>query len=515
MTFYGRLTTALLAAAAGGATALAALSTVVHEPAIAFGLLAGVCLGGLIGLARWVMMPLRSLLGEMVDAAPGSPEELFPALETAIQELTERAEDADDTVDMCVSRRVRELVRANDVLTLLFHAISGNTPGESADTLADRLFTPLVEDGTIRAAALWRYGEAAPSWLCAPKEGEVEGFPPAVTDLPAEASQPVLSETDMGMAAAFPVRGRRDTWAADAPLLKALVVLWPPERPPADTELVGLSALARYLGMRERIHTRSESAGVSPKAATGFQLKTDFLAHIGHQLRHSVDRIATFCEDVEKVLEHGAGAKDLRSLTEKAARLMADVQRAMEPSKPGWHPRPESHRQVGVAAFLEEAVSPYRKELEAGGVSVATDVEDMGSVVLRDAEAVAVAVDALLSNAARFTQDGGTITVRARWAPATEGREGSLVIQVADSGAGIGNETLARMCDPFFTGPETPVRPGRGTGLGLTLASHLIRGMGGELTAERGRDAGSTFTLRVPLAPVPTREPTDSGHLAA
>ena len=94
----------------------------------------------------------------------------------------------------------------------------------------------------------------------------------------------------------------------------------------------------------------------------------------------------------------------------------------------------------------------------------------------------------LVGNALDALPAGGRIVVSAR-------REGARVaISVADSGAGIPPEDLARVFEPYFT-----TKAG-GTGLGLAIAQRIAEEHGGELTAESAPKRGATFTLRLPIA---------------
>jgi two-component system, NtrC family, sensor kinase len=79
------------------------------------------------------------------------------------------------------------------------------------------------------------------------------------------------------------------------------------------------------------------------------------------------------------------------------------------------------------------------------------------------------------------------------------GVQGSdAVVEVADTGPGIPREHLERIFEPFFTTKA----PGRGTGLGLSIARDLVRKQGGSLSVSSEPDAGTRFTVRLPLANV-------------
>jgi signal transduction histidine kinase len=83
--------------------------------------------------------------------------------------------------------------------------------------------------------------------------------------------------------------------------------------------------------------------------------------------------------------------------------------------------------------------------------------------------------------------DGGTLTIRSRM------KEGRIVIDFEDTGAGIAKEQLSKIFDPFFTTKE------RGTGLGLAVSYSIIKKLNGNLTAESEPGKGSRFTISLPV----------------
>jgi signal transduction histidine kinase len=108
----------------------------------------------------------------------------------------------------------------------------------------------------------------------------------------------------------------------------------------------------------------------------------------------------------------------------------------------------------------------------------------------------------LLTNAAQAIEQRGEIVI-------TTKRRGSdhVAISISDTGCGIPEENLAKICDPFFTTKDV----GTGTGLGLSIVDEIIRSHGGELLVESKVGKGSTFTVILPIKrPQPTEPPVDA-----
>jgi signal transduction histidine kinase len=99
----------------------------------------------------------------------------------------------------------------------------------------------------------------------------------------------------------------------------------------------------------------------------------------------------------------------------------------------------------------------------------------------------------ILTNAAQAIAGEGTIRIRV-WT-ADEGAGPVMKVAVADNGAGMSPEVLARMTDPFFTTKQV----GDGTGLGLWITDNIVRAHGGTLTCDSKLGVGSTFTVTIPL----------------
>jgi signal transduction histidine kinase len=95
----------------------------------------------------------------------------------------------------------------------------------------------------------------------------------------------------------------------------------------------------------------------------------------------------------------------------------------------------------------------------------------------------------LLGNAVKFTDAGGTVTVRAANGPT------SVVVSVEDTGIGIEREALSRIFDRFWQARATPRR---GSGLGLTIARGIIEAHGGRIWVESEAGRGSVFSFTLP-----------------
>lgn len=150
-----------------------------------------------------------------------------------------------------------------------------------------------------------------------------------------------------------------------------------------------------------------------------------------------------------------------------------------------YHPTP-------LAEWLPRTVATWREAVQAKGLHWQETIPNTLPVVDIDPDRLAQVLGNLLSNALKFTEPGGTVTLEA----GTEARD--VWIRISDTGLGIAPEEQARIFEPFYR-----THPGRrfpqGLGLGLTIAQDLVQAHGGHLELDSAPGHGSRFSLWLPL----------------
>jgi PAS domain S-box-containing protein len=219
--------------------------------------------------------------------------------------------------------------------------------------------------------------------------------------------------------------------------------------------------------------------------------KDEFLAMLGHELRNPLTPIL----GAVQLLKERARADEL-DIIERAAlhmtRLVDDLLDVARITRGRVQLRKEI---VELASVVDRATEAVRPLLEARRHRLVVEVPRSGCAVDADPMRLAQVIGNLLNNAAKYTEPGGTIAVRATH-DANE-----LALSVTDTGIGISAGDLDSVFDLFAQGARSLDRSEGGLGIGLTLARNLVERHGGRLEASSpGPGRGSEFTVRLPAA---------------
>ncbi|HYW13321.1 MAG TPA: ATP-binding protein [Longimicrobium sp.] len=226
--------------------------------------------------------------------------------------------------------------------------------------------------------------------------------------------------------------------------------------------------------------------------------KAEFLANMSHELRTPLNAIAGYADllllGVRGELSEAAQAdvERMRRSGQYLLSLINDILNFARIEAGELQYQLESVPVAGLLADLEALVTP--QVAQRGLAYVSADGPEAHAWA--DAEKARQIVLNLVTNAIKFTEPGGTITV------SCEAGADGVLIRVRDTGRGIPPEQIGLIFDPFVqVDRHLTAESQQGVGLGLAISRDLARGMGGDLAAESTPGQGSTFTLRLPAAP--------------
>jgi signal transduction histidine kinase/DNA-binding NarL/FixJ family response regulator len=247
----------------------------------------------------------------------------------------------------------------------------------------------------------------------------------------------------------------------------------------------------------------AREADARAEAEEANRLKDQFLATVSHELRTPLTTMVLW----EGVLgdEHAAPAlraKALEAIRQSVvvqSRVVGDLLDISRAISGKLH---VDLRAVDVDQLVSEAVAAIAPVASAREVALDRQGSSAGSEVRGDAVRLRQVLDNLLTNAVKFTDPGGRVTVT------VARRDRAIVIEVDDSGCGIAAEFLPRLFEPFSQIDDATTRAAGGLGLGLAIARRLVELHGGTLEASsRGPRRGATLTVTLPAVAATSTSP--------
>jgi len=222
--------------------------------------------------------------------------------------------------------------------------------------------------------------------------------------------------------------------------------------------------------------------------------KSEFLASMSHELRTPLNAVLGFSE---VLLERMFGdindrqEEYLRDIHGSGQHLLELINEILDLSKVEAGSMKLEYSSIDLGGLLEEAASMLRERAAVHGITVSVDVpEEIGPVYTDELRLKQVVLN-LLTNAVKFTADGGSVIVRA------VRRAVEIEVTVTDNGIGVPEVDRERIFESFQQGGRGSSRE-EGTGLGLTLSRRIVELLGGRMWLKSEVGVGSTFGFSLP-----------------
>jgi len=256
-----------------------------------------------------------------------------------------------------------------------------------------------------------------------------------------------------------------------------------------------LSHVLREVRRRDGVLEQAVGALITAraKAEAASQAKTQFVSNMSHELRTPLHAIMGYAEIIEEDAARLAEAtihQDAGRVLHAGRHLLQLINAVLDLDKIEAGRMELSPQSVDVARLLQEAVETVSPMIARNENRILTFVENNVCMIRTDRRLLFQCLLNLMSNAAKFTQNG-RITVRAEC-------EGPVLrIEVADTGIGMTEATMTRLFQPFVQADGSITREYGGSGLGLAITQRFARLMGGDVAVSSKPGAGSTFRLTV------------------
>jgi signal transduction histidine kinase len=229
-------------------------------------------------------------------------------------------------------------------------------------------------------------------------------------------------------------------------------------------------------------------------------VKSEFLANISHELRTPLSVIIGF---VSILLDQLIGQltdqqqKALERVYKNSGELLELIDNVLILTSLNAGDLVLNEQSVDAAALVHDCIQRYEKLLEEKGIELSVVSPPGGAPLVGDTAKLGRIVQNLLHNAIKFTPAGKKITVKIANAP----QRGAVEIEISDTGAGMPEQHIDRMFQPFQQMDSSMRRQFSGLGLGLAVARRLTDFVGSSLRIQSRQDVGTHVLLSIPSQP--------------
>ncbi len=245
---------------------------------------------------------------------------------------------------------------------------------------------------------------------------------------------------------------------------------------------------ARALVLREQL-ARQEAEAAN-------RMKDEFLAVLSHELRTPLNSMLGWARLLRAKQHDERTVNRALATIERNAELQSQlIEDILDVSKIIRGKLQLNCRSIDPMAVIQSAIDAVRPQLEAKSIQFTTDFEPNVGHVWGDSTRLQQIVWNLLTNAIKFTPEGGQVSVRL-----TRDPDHTAHIVISDTGIGIAPDFLPNVFDRFRQADSTTTRSHNGLGLGLAIVRHLVELHDGTVEASSpGEGLGATFTVHLPL----------------
>ena len=240
------------------------------------------------------------------------------------------------------------------------------------------------------------------------------------------------------------------------------------------------------------------------------RLKSDFTAHVSHELRTPLTAIR---EGTALMLEGVPGPltpeqiEILEVVRDHSERLNAAISSILDLHKMEVAMMEYDFAPCDLSEVIRRSIDNIGLIAEKRRVIVDAACSGKLPIIHADERRIQQVLDNLLSNALKFTPEGGRIRVQANPLPSASGKARHVEVRVSDNGGGIPESDLDKVFTKVYLCQKLGGRKSRGTGLGLASAHHVVQAHGGEIRVESQVGKGSTFIFSLPVNPRAAADP--------
>jgi signal transduction histidine kinase len=259
---------------------------------------------------------------------------------------------------------------------------------------------------------------------------------------------------------------------------------------------IGPTALARSIRYAKEASSRRVSLIYALNQLThALDVKSLFLSNMSHEMRTPLNgifgfaqmlAIPEFARDTEKVLEY---SEAIKSSCDRLLELVDGLLTLQEDSESTLSPR---MHELDVNSFFKGLCGRYRSISEGRDIAFRLTLPEESTTILSDPDALQLALAPILSNAVKFTESGGSVSV-------TVSVGDTLDILVVDTGCGMSLEILQQAERPFFMRDNSFARRHEGAGIGLSVARTSLTTLHGTSSIKSEEGVGTEVSISIPI----------------
>lgn len=255
-----------------------------------------------------------------------------------------------------------------------------------------------------------------------------------------------------------------------------------------DGQPIHIQSIVRDISERKRAQERAQAQALEQER---MQLLTNFVTNASHEIRTPLALINTNMYLMTKATDEQQRQRYAQQGERSVMQLRKLVDMILSMTKLD-SSVPLAYKPSDINSLISQAMSHISQRLKDTTHTIVFDPDTSLPQLQLDEHWISEAVINLLDNAIRFTPEGGTISVR------TYRQDSYVVIEIKDTGIGIGEDALAHIFERFWRLDEVHTTPG--FGLGLPIAEAVVKQHSGKIEVESALGSGSLFKVSLPIA---------------